>query len=292
MHGVTPINHDARLLSSTTDLTSSLDAPKARHRIDVELKRRRILLFVLLSCDAVAAILLLLASVKFEFSHLLVRYTLSTALLDSLCITAIRVVALASQRNLAWWAGFACTTLAICKAIVFGYSGAEAAASAAVVAAALTSVLELFLCSRCLATMARRLALEKVFATANAEANAGGAAPDQSALEGKVEALLHPKTSSLRGTWKILRPYFFPAGWFSKMRTACTFLIMGGSKACNLMAPIFIGNAAQALADQNYPRIVKDLSIYCALRFGSSSLSELQKLVYIRVKQTAFAEIA
>ena len=156
MHGVTRINHDARLLSSTTDLTSSLDAPKARHRIDVELKRRRILLFVLLSCDAVAAILLLLASVKFEFSHLLVRYTLSTALLDSLCITAIRVVALASQRNLAWWAGFACTTLAICKAIVFGYSGAEAAASAAVVAAALTSVLELFLCSRCLATMARQ----------------------------------------------------------------------------------------------------------------------------------------
>lgn len=293
MHAVTPINHEARLLSSATELNSNLDAPTAHSRILAELTRRRCILGAVLLADAVGSLLLVLVSVGFEFgklSHMLfgTDYRLSDSLLDSLIITTIRTIALASQHPFGWWVGFAGTTLAICKAIVYRYAGRAAAAT--ILTAAVAGVLELLLCARCVSTMDRRLALEKLFAAVQAEAGAGGAAADPGAFEGKVEALVRPKKSSLRGMWKILRPYFLPTGWLPKLRTAATFVIMAGSKGCNLLSPLAIGRAAQTLADGRVP--YADLGMYCALRFGSSALSELQKLVYIRVKQTAFAEIA
>ena len=57
-----------------------------------------------------------------------------------------------------------------------------------------------------------------------------------------------------------------------------------------LLAPLYIGAAAQTLAERHVP--YKELAIYCGLQFGSKALAEAQKLVYIGVKQHAFAEIA
>ena len=55
---------------------------------------------------------------------------------------------------------------------------------------------------------------------------------EKASYETKLQLLLHPPPSSIRGTMKILQPYFWPAGIVNKLRTFATFLIMGGSKAC------------------------------------------------------------
>jgi ABC-type transport system involved in Fe-S cluster assembly fused permease/ATPase subunit len=88
----------------------------------------------------------------------------------------------------------------------------------------------------------------------------------------------------------VLKPYFWPKGVCSKLQCAATFLVMAGSKTCNLLAPLEIGAAAQRLSDGELP--VAELARYCAFRFGSTTLAEVQRLVYIKVKQTAFAELA
>ncbi len=62
-------------------------------------------------------------------------------------------------------------------------------------------------------------------------------------------------------------------------------------QACNLLAPLYIGQAAQTLAsEQRVP--YGELAAYTAFRYGSGFLSELQKIIYLGVKQHAFAEIA
>ena len=76
----------------------------------------------------------------------------------------------------------------------------------------------------------------------------------------------------------------------SKLLTLATFFVMLGSKGCNLLAPLYIGQAAQVLSEGTVP--YRDLAMYTTLRYLSGFLSELQKIIYLRVKQHAFAEIA
>ena len=104
--------------------------------------------------------------------------------------------------------------------------------------------------------------------------------------------LLEPqKGVSIVGLWKIMRAYVWPQGLFSKFRIAATFAIMAGSKACSILSPLFIGMATQRLSDEGVVPY-REIVIYTALSFGSVALQQLQKLVYLGVKQHAFAEIA
>eukprot|EP00949_MAST-11_sp_MAST-11-sp1_P004787 g4787.t1 len=110
--------------------------------------------------------------------------------------------------------------------------------------------------------------------------------------EKKRMQLLEPqKGVSIVGLWKIMRAYVWPQGLFSKFRIAATFAIMAGSKACSILSPLFIGMATQRLSDEGVVPY-REIVIYTALSFGSVALQQLQKLVYLGVKQHAFAEIA
>ena len=105
-------------------------------------------------------------------------------------------------------------------------------------------------------------------------------------FDGNREATLTPGLF-----FKVLRPYFWPRGCKPKLRSMSTFVLLIGSKACNIMAPLFIGAATQQLVTMkevpwNY------LALYFAACFSSRALRELQSAVYLRVKQKAFAEIA
>ena len=275
---------NAALLDVGQDVESDARSLLARSRAigKRELRRRRLVLALLAVADVAASVVLLLASYSFKFTGL-PPYALDKSLVDSLCLTFARVIALSTQTAAGWWLGFAATTLAACKAIVYGHAAAPLCGSAVVLVAVVAAAAELVASGRC-AAAAKRLG-----AVAALKADGDG---DAAALEAKVADLLKPKpvVASFRGYWRVLRAYFIPTGTLNKIRTLTTFAIMGGSKACNLLAPLYIGEAAQALAGGRVP--YAEVGVYCALRFGSSALSELQRLVYIRVKQHAFAEIA
>eukprot|EP00943_MAST-04B_sp_MAST-4B-sp1_P008776 g8776.t1 len=91
--------------------------------------------------------------------------------------------------------------------------------------------------------------------------------------------------------YKILKPYFLPKGCINKFRAASTFIVLISSKTCNIISPIYIGLATQQLiSEQVVPWGY--LAIYCSTKFASSALRELQKVIYLGVKQQGFQEIS
>lgn len=111
----------------------------------------------------------------------------------------------------------------------------------------------------------------------------------------RAQLLKPPSTMStkdtFKGLWKIMRAYAWPNGCSSKIRIFFTFIIMAGSKLCSLLSPLYIGLATQKLADDKVVPY-REIVIYCTLQFFSIGLGQLQKIVYLGVKQHAFAEIA
>ncbi len=276
---------------------TALSTRESTDRLGRRLRRCNRWLACLLLLDALSTAFLGLCAYGFDVSAfaraLGGTYTLAESIVDSLVVSIARWIALSTRTNAGWWVGGASCVLAMCKALVYGYPGQSVAASALVVVSLGLSLLELHGCARCIGVRALQRKVCELRAEAEAEAAKGGEAEPAAAWRKhgeKVEALLAPRKSHLRGRWIILRPYFWPTGWLSKLRTLATFFVMGGSKACNLTAPLYLGAAAQALASRRVP--YAELATYCGLRFGSSALSELKRLVYIGVKQHAFAEIA
>jgi len=102
------------------------------------------------------------------------------------------------------------------------------------------------------------------------------------------------KKLSTWGMFKVLKPYFSPKGILNKLRCALTFVFLGLSKTCNLLSPIFIGRAVQELSDPGSTEsdVFTNILIYCGLSLASPALKEMQNVVYLRVKQIAYVEIA
>ena len=260
-----------RLLASGEDIR---DATKVGARLQRQHRHLRLILCTLLLADTVASIVLVGLAYDFHLLDLFrPKYTLDASLVDCLALTIARLVAMSTQSHVGWWVGLLSVILAVCKAIVYSHTTQPPAAVALVFVSVAFSLFELHACTRCMAKSACRRSFDEI----QKEADGAGVSLDSDKYSPKVRALVQPRTSSLRGTWKILRPYFVPTGLISKLRTAATFLVMGGSKACNLMAPIYIGNAAQTLTDGKVPYV--ELATYCALRFGSSALKEVHSLV-------------
>ena len=116
---------NAALLDVGQDVESDARSLLARSRsiCKRELRRRRLVLALLAVADVAASVVLLLASYSFKFTGL-PPYALDKSLVDSLCLTFARVIALSTQTAAGWWLGFAATTLAACKAIVYGHAAA------------------------------------------------------------------------------------------------------------------------------------------------------------------------
>ena len=62
------------------------------------------------------------------------------------------------------------------------------------------------------------------------------------------------------------------------------------SKVCSVWSPVFIGVAAQSLIAGRIDYL--NISLYCATAMGTQLFKELQKVVYLGVKQIAFVEIS
>jgi len=66
-----------------------------------------------------------------------------------------------------------------------------------------------------------------------------------------------------------------------------SYLVLIASKVCNLAAPAFLGAATDAVMQGHIPWSAA--IAYGLLRFGGSAFEELQRLVYLNVKQVGQA---
>ena len=91
----------------------------------------------------------------------------------------------------------------------------------------------------------------------------------------------------------ILAPFFWPKdGIVNKVRSVLTFLCVAMSKVSNLLAPLYLSGATNALTKGDMKGVILALAAYTSLRFASSFFKELQGIIFLSVKQTAYIELA
>ena len=90
----------------------------------------------------------------------------------------------------------------------------------------------------------------------------------------------------------IMRPYFWPEGLLNRFCVMMTWTFLISSKAANILAPMFIAKATDALAGEDPARAVTLLIAgYASLLFANKAFKELQSLSYIRVKLIASVQL-
>ncbi|KAG7379740.1 hypothetical protein PHYPSEUDO_008234 [Phytophthora pseudosyringae] len=90
----------------------------------------------------------------------------------------------------------------------------------------------------------------------------------------------------------ILKPYFWPHGFANKMRAGSTYVVLILSKLANLAAPLYMASATNALVAKDVGGAIWDIAIFSFLVLVSKLFKELQSLIYLKVKQTAYIELA
>ncbi|KAE9229232.1 hypothetical protein PF002_g11915 [Phytophthora fragariae] len=90
----------------------------------------------------------------------------------------------------------------------------------------------------------------------------------------------------------ILKPYFWPHGFRNKLRAASTYLVLILSKLANLAAPLFMASATNALVAKDIGGAIRDIAVFSGLTLVSKLFKEMQSLIYLKVKQTAYIELA
>jgi len=114
-------------------------------------------------------------------------------------------------------------------------------------------------------------------------------AGDEESNNGNAGSDAVPRSS----TWnllKVLGPYFWPSGLCNRIRALSTWLCVGVSKLSNIMAPLFLAQAVNHL--RNGEVDYKALIFYAALGFTNVLFKQLQNIIYLGVKQTAYAQIS
>jgi len=133
--------------------------------------------------------------------------------------------------------------------------------------------------------------------------------PEPAAAEGEGGAETAQYSSALSAiqTLKVLKPYFWPSTGsvseiaINRFRAVMTWVFVGLSKVASIISPIFLARATNGISAllQNGPgptpvssEVIWNLVIYAFLSFISKALKEAQSLIYIKVQQAAYIEIA
>lgn len=143
--------------------------------------------------------------------------------------------------------------------------------------------------------------------TTTTTTNSGTARVSPSASEPKGSSDGGAKAGSLSflDLSRLLRPYFWPTTGtrrevsMNRLRAVLTWLCVIGSKASSILAPMYLASAMDIMSPalmtgRGYltAKIVWPVFAYAFLIFSSKMLRELQSLLYIKVKQAAYIEIA
>lgn len=125
-------------------------------------------------------------------------------------------------------------------------------------------------------------------ATLPTATTAGSVGPDATATDASAPA----KGISFVKMVYILKPYFWPHGAANKVRAASTYAVLIASKLANIASPLFMARATNALVAKEPASALANLGVFTALVLVSKLFKELQSLIYLRVKQTAYVELA
>lgn len=95
---------------------------------------------------------------------------------------------------------------------------------------------------------------------------------------------------------RVLQPYFWPnagsdGALINRVRSTLTWVLVAASKTCNLLAPFYLSSATNFLIEKNWGGAVVNIVAFCGFRLASQVFSNLQGIVYIKVKQQASIEL-
>ena len=192
--------------------------------------------------------------------------------------------------------------LLLCKVVIFPWTqqGALVWVGVFIALASAFAVVELIASMKLNAARRRSAQIEQLIS--DVDTNVTGSPSDHEDPRSRFfedpakrrEKLLAPPRGLLGlggGFLMVMKPYFWPRGAYNKLRTISTFAVMAGSKVCGIYAPLYIGRAVQTLTDEKRVPYF-ELAMYTGLSFGVQALKQLQNIIYLGVKQQAFAEIA
>jgi ABC-type transport system involved in Fe-S cluster assembly fused permease/ATPase subunit len=102
---------------------------------------------------------------------------------------------------------------------------------------------------------------------------------------------------SLLRLLSVLRPYFWPratheSAFWNRLRAVTTWVFVLSSKGINVIAPLFIAKATDALNNGHYHKAGTYSCVYAALLLASKAFKEAQGVIYLKVAQAAFIELA
>jgi ABC-type transport system involved in Fe-S cluster assembly fused permease/ATPase subunit len=129
----------------------------------------------------------------------------------------------------------------------------------------------------------------------------GGGAGGYGKLGDDDEKVPKKKKKSKNLTFKelmlVLGPFFWPNEGtdgliLNRVRSTLTWVMVALSKTCSLIAPLYLSAGTNELTMGRYSSAATNIGIFCALRFGSTFFKEAQSLVFLKVKQQAYIQLA
>jgi ABC-type multidrug transport system fused ATPase/permease subunit len=115
------------------------------------------------------------------------------------------------------------------------------------------------------------------------------------AAEPATKAAAAKKAAESAVRWRkmalVLKPYFLPEGLQHRLLVAVTWACLLASKLANLWAPLYLGSAIQQLSESKTLPLA-EIVLYSGLMLANKLFKELQTIAYIKVKQTAYRELA
>jgi hypothetical protein len=107
------------------------------------------------------------------------------------------------------------------------------------------------------------------------------------------------KSLSMMARWQLVKPYVWPdetdddhSAFWNRVRAISTWLCVILSKGCNIISPMFLGWATTALAQQDFYHTILYSISYCVISWCGTTFKELQSLLYLKVAQAAFVQLA
>jgi len=95
----------------------------------------------------------------------------------------------------------------------------------------------------------------------------------------------------LWGLMLVLKPYFLPDGFWNRFCVFLTWFFLILSKGANILAPLCIAAATDALSEKDTAKTSKYVILYTVFLFANKALKEAQALSYIRVKLIAGVQL-
>jgi len=247
-------------------------------------RRRRLVIgfLIVLFFDLLSTILIWFGGIKnFDLSKNPFDFTnVSIQVSDLFLVDIVRILlCLPCRFFFTWWLCVSSVTLVLGKFVLFqGYDDSM-------------PYRVLFLCTSILFSIAELHISKKVCDIDSNKSSAGSVASEEDPRSRFYDGGNgSKKTLSFLQLMKVMRPYFWPNGFGNKCRVVVTFVATGGAKACNVLAPIYIGLASEEVLNRTFP--TTNLVLYATLKFLSVFFRELQRVVYLGVKQQAFGEIS